>query len=94
MLPFRLVVNGLHGRNKFATVKTGRNFYYLKHVESPADDAVLIPQTLLIIYRLIAILSASFSSYVKLVYLFIFSNFVNVLFEKLHNFTVVFNIFL
>ena len=63
-------------------------------MESPADDTVLIPKTLMIIYLLIAILSASFSSYVQLVYLLIFSNFVNALSKKLHNFTVIFNFFL
>ena len=42
MLPFGLVGNYQHGKNKFATVKTGKNFHYLKQVESPADDTVLI----------------------------------------------------
>ena len=50
----------------------------VKHVELPADVTGLIPQTLMITYLLIAILSASFSSYVRLVSLFIFSNFFNV----------------
>lgn len=77
-VPFRLVVHDLHESNNFTTVETRRNFYYLEHVESPADNIVLsnsenIDDNL----SFIAILSASFSNYVKLVDLFLFSNFVN-----------------
>ena len=55
-LPFHLILNALHGRIKFATVKTGRNFYYHDHEESRADDTV--PQTFMII-------QLSFNRYLK-----------------------------